>query len=367
MHVPFCVSRCDYCAFATWSDRFEFLDTYLEMLHREINIRSEGMRFSSVFFGGGTPSILSIEQLASILSLVEIEAGAEVTLEANPESLHDDLGSYIEIGINRVSLGVQSLRDNDLKLLGRDHKADQAKNAISRLSGSKLDYSCDFIFGVNGGNPNFMVSDIAELIASVGGPSHLSVYGLTVEPGTPLALNKHLHPNDDQDAQTYLDLDRQLCESGFQTYEISNACRNGQLSKHNWNYWMQGEYLGVGPGAHSHLDGVRSWNIRDSYRWGHAVDSGLGVIAGQEQLSEYDRIFEGLSLALRTVLGVPYGTLPLLELPDDLYTLTQDKRIVLSAKGRLLENQIAKRLLNENVTLDQLLAHQAIEPSLLLD
>ncbi len=362
IHVPFCSSRCDYCAFATWDDRFEFVDQYLEYVIREIRLRSRGMRFHTVFFGGGTPTILRIDALAAIMDSIELVPDAEVSIEANPESLSSDVRAYEQVGINRVSLGVQSLRQNELGLLGRRHQVHDATRAIASLANSNLRYSCDFIFGVRGGSPDLLLEDVAGLLKIQRPPEHLSIYGLTVEAGTPLALQQERHPDDDDDYLTYLKIDASLKELGFEAYEISNFCSGNSYSRHNWNYWMQGEYLGVGPSAHSYLNGQRSWNIRDSFRWGRAVETGASSIAGFEELSVADKIFEGLTLALRTRIGVPLNVLNVDELPDDLYDLTLDHRIVLSAKGRLLESQLAHRLIVQNITADELMEHQSILP-----
>lgn len=367
IHVPFCVSRCDYCAFATWSDRFDFTEKFVELVIREIRERSLGRAFTSVFFGGGTPSLLSLQDLERIMSVIDLADNAEVTLEANPDSLYEDPNAYGELGITRVSLGIQSLQDQELLLLGRHHSAKDSLHGILRLMHSKLEYSCDFIFGVRGGNPDLLVEDLLRVISLERPPTHLSVYALSIEPGTPIASKSWLHPREDDDAATYLKIDDSLAQNGFRSYEISNYCKPGHASMHNWNYWMQGEYLGVGPSAHSYLDGVRLWNIRDSYRWGNAVETGASPTAGYEKLYGEAFIFEGLGLLLRTALGVPSSALALDDLPDDLYTVTSDNRIVLTAKGRLLENQLARRLLPENVTMDVLMEHQALSLAKLLE
>ena len=365
IHVPFCVSRCDYCAFATWSDRFDFLDSYVDLVIEEISNRrhlagDEG--FSTIFLGGGTPSLLSFFQLERILEPVLALGVGEVTLEANPDSLAANPKTYLDVGINRISLGVQSLRDSELELLGRKHDAKEAKEAIERLVISGLNFSTDFIFGTRGSRPVEMLHDIGVLIGQGGEPAHLSVYGLVVEPGTPLAERPWLFPDDDQAAGTYLEVSQVCVDLGFECYEISNFARNGQISRHNWNYWMQGSYLGVGPSAHSYMAGKRSWNIRDSYRWGSAMAAGREPTAGSEVLVGSEKVFEGLSLALRTSLGVPVEAMETAAIPEDLYQITFDNRFVLSAKGRLVESAIALLLQPEAVSESELAIHQAKDP-----
>ncbi len=305
--------------------------------------------------------MLSHAQLERILTPVLGANTLEVTLEANPDSLAGNPRSYLDLGVTRVSLGVQSLRDSDLKLLGRDHNATLAKDAIDRLRSSSVSFSTDFMFGVRGSRSSEMLADISELAADSNPPEHLSIYGLTVEPGTPLASKPWLFPNEDDAATTYLEVSKLCGELGWESYEISNFAREGRISRHNWNYWIQGEYLGVGPSAHSYLGGVRSWNIRDSYRWGHAITAGRDTVAGSESLNEADHIFEGLSLALRTRLGVPAAAVDLAAIPEDLYELTADGRFVLNAKGRLVESAIALLLVPEAISCSELEALQAID------
>ncbi len=362
IHVPFCTSRCDYCAFATWSDRFDFMDEYVDAICAEIATRSRELghsSFSTVYLGGGTPSLLSPAQLERILAPVVAEAG-EVTIEANPESLAADPSVYREVGINRVSLGVQSLSDRELALLGRHHRAAEAEQAIALLGQAGMRFSTDFIFGVGGGEPARMLEEVEGLVSKGDQPGHISAYGLIVEPGTPLSEHPELFPDEDAAVDFYLSLDRLLGRAGFECYEISNFARPGQRSAHNWRYWMQGEYLGVGPSAHSFLSGVRSWNVRDSYRWGKALSARGEATAGSETLTESQLVFEGLSLALRTSLGVPAAALDLEAIPDGLYRLTEDGRAVLTVEGRLVHSAIALLLDEEAVSPEELRRHQAI-------
>ena len=361
IHVPFCTSRCDYCAFATWSDRFDFMDEYVDALCAEIASRSQemgGPSFGTVYLGGGTPSLLSLSQLERILAPVVGEAG-EVTIEANPESLAADPSAYREVGINRVSLGVQSLSDRELALLGRHHRAAEAEDAIGRLRQAGLRFSTDFIFGVGGGDPGRMLEEMEGLVTADAQPGHISAYGLIVEPGTPLSEHPELFPDEDGAVDFYLSLDRLLSGAGFECYEISNFARPGQRSAHNWSYWMQGEYLGVGPSAHSFVSGVRSWNVRDSYRWAKALSARGEATAGSERLSGSRLVFEGLSLALRTDLGVPAVALELEAIPEGLYRLTDDGRAVLTVEGRLVHSAISLLLQEEAVSPEELRDHQA--------
>ena len=362
IQVPFCTSRCDYCAFATWSDRFDFIDEYVEALCSEIASRGAEMgnpSFGTVYLGGGTPSLLSLSQLERILAPVVGEA-TEVTIEANPESLPQDPATYREVGINRVSLGVQSLSDKELALLGRHHRAAEAESAIARLRDAGLRFSTDFIFGVGGGEPARMLEEIEGLVSVDAQPGHISAYGLIVEPGTPLSERPELFPDEDRAVDFYLALDRLLSRAGLGCYEISNFSRPGERSEHNWAYWMQGEYLGVGPSAHSFVSGVRSWNVRDSYRWARALTARGEATAGSERLNERQLVFEGLSLALRTSIGVPKAALDLEAIPEGLYSLTGDGRVVLTVEGRLVHSAVSLLLEEDSVSLDELRRHQEL-------
>ncbi len=361
IHVPFCTSRCDYCAFATWSDRFDFMDEYVDALCAEIASRSAEMGnpgFETVYLGGGTPSLLSFAQLERILAPVVGDA-AEVTIEANPESLAPDPMRYSEVGINRVSLGVQSLSDRELALLGRHHRAAEAESAIARLRDARLRFSTDFIFGVGGGEPERMLEEIEGLVTAGAQPGHISAYGLIVEPGTPFAERPEFFPDEDRAVDFYLGLDGVLSRAGLECYEVSNFARPGERSAHNWAYWMQGEYLGVGPSAHSFLHGVRSWNVRDSYRWAKALAARGDATAGSEHLSERQLLFEGLSLALRTSLGVPEAALDLEAIPQGLYSRTGDGRVVLTVQGRLVHSAVSLLLEEDTVSLEELRRHQS--------
>lgn len=354
IHVPFCISRCEYCAFATWSDRFDSMDRYLEALAIELSEAGSGLVFDTVFFGGGTPSLLSLEALSKIMAMISLSPGAEVTIEANPESLADEPADYLKLGLNRVSVGVQSLSDTELKRLGRDHRSSTARAALGRLSNSGLSYSVDLMYGAVGEDFGSIEGSIAQIMEVECPPDHISIYGLTVEGGTRLAAKKEMHPDDDDLAWKYLVICEILDGFGFVNYEVSNFARAGHYSKHNWSYWMQGRYLGVGPSAHSFIGDERSWNIRDSLRWIASISNKKSAKAGSEHLDVETAKFEGLGLLLRTVLGIPSQTFEMENVPEDLYGLTEDRRLVLTPKGRLLHNQLVGFIDTSKITIEEL-------------
>jgi putative oxygen-independent coproporphyrinogen III oxidase len=348
VHVPFCSSRCDYCAFATWTDRDHLMDRYAAACVTEIGrARNEEALgpASSVFVGGGTPSRLPAPRLAEILDAIPRRDGAEVTAECNPEDASGPLFAvWREAGVNRVSFGVQSMVPHVLAGLGRRHDPESVARAVA-LAGAAGFHSInvDLIFGGAGETDDDFRHSLAAVLALEPTPGHVSAYALTVEPGTPLAADPTRHPDDDVQAHRYALADEVLSAAGYRWYEVSNWARPGHRCRHNQLYWAQGDYRGIGAAAHSHRGGRRWWNIRTPERYIAAVESGRTTTAGDEVLSDDQRVFEGLALTLRTSRGVPASVVPddpdlgaLLELHGD--------RAVLTVRGRLLANEVTTRL-----------------------
>ena len=343
VHIPFCAKRCDYCAFATWTDRMHLVDAYLDACVTDLErARRDGLPpATSVFFGGGTPSLVPAASLMGVLDHIERTSDAEVTVECNPDTVTADLlHHYRRGGVNRLSFGVQSMVPHVLASLGRTHDPANVVSCVraAREAGFES-FNLDLIYGAAG-------ESVDDWRASLDGaltlaPPHVSAYGLTVEPGTPLADEPERHPDDDDQADKYLIADRALREGGLESYEISNWARPGFECKHNLLYWSQGEYLGIGCAAHSHRDGTRWWNVRTPERYVAAIDEDRSPIAASEHLDDDERRIEGLQLALRTRGGVPRGALP--DGLDDLVE-PQGDRVVLTVRGRLLANEVALRL-----------------------
>jgi putative oxygen-independent coproporphyrinogen III oxidase len=358
VHVPFCTKRCDYCAFATWTDRFHLADSYVGSCVTDVGrVVKSGMPVaSSVFFGGGTPSLLTPGQLGRVLRVIPRRADAEVTVECNPDTVDGEkLLGYRDAGVNRLSFGVQSMVPRVLAGLGRLHDPDAVRRAVAAaaLAGFGEAYSVDLIFGGAGETIDDWDATLKAVLALDPPPTHVSAYALTVEPGTPLATDASRHPDPDDQADKYLLADDSLEGAGFGWYEISNWARPGHECRHNKLYWAQGEYHGVGCAAHSHRvdPGGRSarrwWNVRTPERYVRLVESGSSPEAAGEDLDEPARRFEALELALRTRDGVPSTALPDWESEEALQDLVRPAPgglLVLTRRGRLLANEVAVRL-----------------------
>jgi oxygen-independent coproporphyrinogen-3 oxidase len=347
LHIPFCSRRCDYCAFATWSDRHHLQDAYLGALGAEIarEVESGMPAASSVFVGGGTPSLVDPVRLAQIVASIPVTDDAEITIECNPESVTEaHIASYVAAGVDRLSFGVQSLSAEVLVSLGRDHNPETVVRAVgfARAGGMKR-LNLDLIYGGAGESIADWQHTIEQVIAL--GPDHVSAYALTVEAGTPLADDPSRHPEDDDQADKYLLADALLTSAGFVNYEISNWSKPGQECVHNLLYWRQGNYRGFGCAAHSHLDGRRWWNVRTPDRYIEMVASNESVEASAEELDAPRQRIEGLQLSLRTREGVPRGSLSEadIDLLDSLIVVSEDT-ITLTTEGRLLANEVAVRL-----------------------
>jgi oxygen-independent coproporphyrinogen-3 oxidase len=345
VHVPFCARKCDYCAFATWTDRGHLVDRYLDACRVDLEraVRAGAPDATSVFFGGGTPSLVPAASLMRVLGAIDLAPNAEVTVECNPDTVTPELfETYRAAGVTRISLGVQSMVPHVLRALGRTHDVDNVERAVAlaRCCGFES-FNLDVIYGGAGEVLDDWRRTLDAVIALE--PSHVSAYALTVEPGTPLADDVTRHPDDDDQADKYGLADEMLTAAGLQWYEISNWARPGHECRHNLLYWQQGEYLGVGCAAHSHRAGRRWWNVRTPERYVDAIDSSLSPEAGAEQLEDDESEVEGLQLLLRTTWGVPSSALPR---DDDLDGLLveRDGRLVLTLAGRLLANEVALRL-----------------------
>ena len=348
IHIPFCRHRCDYCAFAAWDDRDHLTERYMAALSRDLAYAVAQMPrpASSIFVGGGTPSRVGGEVLGALLASVPVAADAEVTVEVNPEDATDELfDHYRAAGVNRISLGVQSMAPDVLASLGRVHRLEAVTEAVEAVRRAGFaSFNLDLIYGAAGESLDSWTSTLAAILTL--NPPHVSAYALTVEPGTPLATDTARHPDDDDQAAKYAVTDEMLGAAGLQWYEISNWSRPGHECRHNQLYWAGGSYFGVGCGAHSHHRASRWWNIRTPERYAAAVEAGDDLVAGRESLDPPQRRLERLQLAVRTRAGVPLGTLPQADVDGvlaDLVAVDSD-RMVLTLRGRLLANEVALRL-----------------------
>jgi oxygen-independent coproporphyrinogen-3 oxidase len=364
VHIPFCRARCDYCAFATFTDRDHLMASYTDACVVELNRAraEEGMPpASSVFFGGGTPSRLPADLLVAILDAVPRRPGAEVTVECNPEDADPvRLATYRSAGVTRISLGVQSTVPHVLAGLGRRHGSDRATEAARTVAAAGFEsWNMDLIIGGAGETDADWSRSLADVLGLESPPPHLSAYSLTVEPGTPLAAAPDRHPDDDVQAGRYEESDRILGEHGYGWEEISNWARPGHECRHNGLYWAQGEYRGIGSAAHSHAAGRRWWNVRTPDRYVAAIGSGRPAVSGEEVLTVDQRRFEALALALRTPAGVPLEVLP--DHPDLEGLVDRSTgRAVLTVRGRLLANAVTARIVTDGP--EGAVAHTGTDP-----
>lgn len=347
VHVPFCAARCDYCAFATWTDRSELVGRYLAACRRQVEaeVKAGLPVVTSVFVGGGTPSLVPPEQLLAVLEPLALAPGAEVTVECNPDTVTAALlAAYVDGGVNRISIGVQSMVPRVLTALGRTHDPANVRRSVELVRSAGIErWNVDLIYGAATERLEDWRTTLEESLAL--GPPHVSAYGLTVEPGTALFDDPARHPDDDDQADKYLLATELLGDAGLQWYEISNWARPGQACRHNLLYWAQGDYTAIGCSAHGHRDGRRFWNVRTPERYVEAVEQGRSPQAADERLDVDARRLERLQLALRTNDGVPVDALPLEDDPalEGLVEVVHG-RAHLTVGGRLLANEVAVRL-----------------------
>jgi len=347
IHIPFCSARCDYCAFATWTDRPHLIGAYVDAVVHHIQATfatDDDVRVTSVFFGGGTPSLIPGASLVRILDAIPRAAGAEVTVECNPDTVTDELfETYAAGGVTRVSLGVQSMVPRVLASLGRTHDPDNVARAVDIARAVRFaSFNLDVIYGGAGESMEDWSRTVDEILAL--DPPHVSAYALTIEAGTPLAADVARHPRDDDQADKYLLATKRFGATALEWYEISNWAKPGHACRHNALYWSQGDYFAFGGAAHGHRDGRRYWNVRTPERYIDAIARGDVSEAGEERLGDEDRRLEALQLLMRTREGVPADALdtddPLLE---GLIERRGD-RLVLTVEGRLLANEVLMRL-----------------------
>jgi len=344
VHVPFCRHRCDYCAFATYTDRDHLMEEYAAACVTEIRraTEREGLpEATSVFVGGGTPSRLPADLLVSVLDAIPTADGVEVTVECNPEDVTAELlATYRHAGVTRISLGVQSTVGHVLVGLGRRHGPAHVTGAAALVAAAGFDsWNMDLILGGAGERDEDWERSLSDVLGLASPPPHVSAYALTVEPGTPLDRAPDRHPDDDVQAGRYEMADRILSAAGYRWEEISNWALPGHECRHNRLYWDQGAYRGIGSAAHSHRGGRRWWNVRTPDRYVALVAADRSTTAGEEVLDGDRRRFEALALALRMPSGVPGEALP--EHPDLVGLVERDGgRAVLTVRGRLLANAV---------------------------
>lgn len=371
LHVPFCRVRCGYCDFNTYTSselRGARQDEYADTLLREIRLAADVLGSvgdlrpaQTVFFGGGTPTLLPPGDLARMLHGVReafgIAPGAEITVEANPDTVTEGVVAELAAaGVTRMSVGMQSAVPHVLAALDRTHRPENVRTAVAAARGAGLDVSVDLIYGAPGESLDDWRASLEQAIALQ--PDHISAYALIIEDGTKLARQIRRGevpaPDDDLQADMYELADDLLGADGFDWYEVSNWARgDAHRSRHNLSYWTGADWWGFGPGAHSHVAGVRFWNVKHPAAYAQRLAAGESPAAGREIPDADARVLENVLLRTRIRDGLPVSELlgegrhavaaliadGLVEPGDALHG-----RIVLTRRGRLLADAVVRAL-----------------------
>lgn len=364
IHVPFCTTRCGYCDFNTYTpgeDGTSSVGTYLNALEAELDrAAAEWDRPgppSTVFLGGGTPSLLGADGLTRVLGAVRrslgLAPGAEVTTESNPESTSPEFFSaLLEAGYSRISLGMQSASAHVLKVLERNHTPGRATAAAQEALAAGFDHvNLDLIYGTPGESMSDLDASLDAVLSA--GVDHVSAYSLIVEEGTAMARKVRRGelpmPDDDDLADRYERIDAALRGQGYDWYEVSNWAKPGGECRHNMIYWRDGDWWGAGPGAHSHLGGRRFHNVKHPARYASVVSGGELPIRDSESLSDDDRHIERVMLRLRLSEGMPASELR----PEELERVrAQEAAGMLALDGDRVRLTDAGRLLADAIIVD---------------
>ncbi|KID29710.1 putative oxygen-independent coproporphyrinogen III oxidase [Prauserella sp. Am3] len=372
VHVPFCATRCGYCDFNTYTagelGSGAAPEDWLDGLRRELDLAARQMpgapAVDTVFVGGGTPSLLGADGLAAVLDAVRqafgLAADAEVTTESNPESTSPRFFEGLrEAGYTRVSLGMQSAAPHVLRVLDRVHTPGRPVEAAKEARAAGFDHvNLDLIYGTPGERPEDLQSSLDAVLES--GVDHVSAYALIVEDGTALARRVRKGeipaPDDDVLAADYELVDAMLEKAGLRWYEVSNwAATDAARCRHNLGYWLGGDWWGAGPGAHSHVGGVRWWNVKHPARYAATLAGGELPVGGHELLTPEDRHLERVMLELRLAEGLPVEALDAdgageaRRAAEDGLLSASDLaagRAVLTDRGRLLADAVVRRLVS---------------------
>jgi oxygen-independent coproporphyrinogen-3 oxidase len=369
IHIPFCRQACNYCNFH-FSTSLHYKNEFVAALLKEIELQSaadylQGQPIETIYFGGGTPSLLSIDELQQIMQTLQqqfiITTDAEITLEANPDDVTDEkLAGWKQLGFNRLSIGIQSLFEEDLQWMNRAHTAEEAKQVITKARAAGFNsFTVDLIYGTPGLTDEKWLSNINWVLQQ--NIHHLSCYALTVEEKTPLDKLIREHKKTDVDAEQqsrqFILLMNELNKAGFEHYEISNFAKPGYRSKHNSSYWKGVHYLGLGPSAHSFNAISRQWNVANNQQYIQALQQNKipfekEELTKEQQLNEYImtslRLLEGCNL---TYVEQQFGIAAANELKVGAVAFVNNgqlrvtnNHLVLTQQGKLFADSIAADL-----------------------
>ncbi len=367
LHIPFCKQACHYCDFHFSTNR-KNIDDLVDTLCKELEFRKNYLGSSTietVYFGGGTPSLLSIQQLAKIFSAIhkyyKVAGGAEITLEVNPDDVNQNLiDGWKSNGVNRISLGIQTFNDKKLSYINRSHDSKQAKDAIELIAGNFRNFNADLIYAIPPADMKIWEDDIQKLLTY--DPTHVSIYGLTIEEKT--AFGKWAETGKFQEIPETENLNQYqlaislLENAGYLHYEVSNFSKPDQHSAHNTSYWKGKNYLGIGPGAHSFNRISRTWNVRNNQKYVQRLSHGE-LPCEEEILTKTDKQNEFMLTRIRNIWGIDlaiyekqFGIDFLLthekfiqQLINDQYAVIENNRFLLTKKGWFLADEIASRLM----------------------
>ncbi|MFE5706265.1 radical SAM family heme chaperone HemW [Rhodococcus koreensis] len=366
VHVPFCATRCGYCDFNTYTagelGTSASPQSWMEGLRRELDLAAQmtgAPAVDTVFVGGGTPSLLGGDGLADVLGAVRssfgLADGAEVTTESNPESTSPEFFERLLAGgFTRISLGMQSAAQHVLKVLDRTHTPGRAVAAALEARAAGFGHvNLDLIYGTPGERDEDLDLSLDAVLSA--GVDHVSAYALIVEDGTALARKVRRGelpaPDDDVLASRYERIDARLAEAGLTWYEVSNWAREDAACRHNLGYWDGGDWWGAGPGAHSHVGGVRWWNVKHPARYADQLAAGSLPVGGSEQLTEEDVHVERVMLTARLRTGLPVAELDDAErraaerVVADGLLVRAGEHLVLTDRGRLLADAVVRTVL----------------------
>lgn len=371
LHIPFCVKRCGYCDFNTYTpselqgpDVTTLTGPYLEAVKQEIELAHRELgdaEISTIFFGGGTPSLMPADELGAMMDQLRkrfsFARDMEVTIEVNPDSVNQEfLQRMRDHGANRISMGMQSAKDHVLKVLDRTHNPENVTRAVEMVRASGYEHcSVDLIYGV----PGETLTDWSETVDAALSLEidHVSAYSLIVEEGTALAARvkrgEIVIPDEEETAEKYLLIDQLCTTRGFAWYELSNWSAPGGECRHNINYWNGSHWWGIGPGAHSFVDGKRWWNVKHPRTYQSKLANGESPIHSSEVLTDENRRDEFLLLQIRLREGISHS-----DLTDSQISLAErfltsghldeeswrDQRLVLTQSGRLIADRIVREM-----------------------